>query len=170
MWGFEILAEIAGFLPLGGVVKSWDSDASNASRGDAQRTWFPGMIAALRSEWREAIRPTELIALSRRMDEMLHRIRSERHIGSPVFTCPHCGLRARAAEPRVTVRATILALGRFEIAPKATVKQLEKAWAKYGKEHGLDLYGTVGEPSEFPRTESTTRAVNPHPVRCQCGD
>ncbi len=35
----------------------------------------------------------------------------------------------------------ILALARFEIAPKEQVKALEKAWAKYREEHELDLEG-----------------------------
>lgn len=115
--------------------------------GDAQRTWFPEMIAVLRSEWQVAMSPTELIALSDQLDEMLRRIRSERNISSPMFTCPDCGVRARAAEPRVTVRAMILALGRFEIAPDNIVKQVEKAWAKYRKERKLDLYGAADEPT-----------------------
>jgi hypothetical protein len=106
------------------------------------------MIAVLRSEWRDAILPTKLITLSNCLDEMLHRIRLERNISSPIFTCPHCGVRARAAEPRVTVGATILALGRFQIAPEATVRQVERAWAKYRKEHRLDLYGATSEPAK----------------------
>jgi hypothetical protein len=48
----------------------------------------------------------------------------------------------------VTGRATILALGRFQIAPEATVKQVERAWTKYRKEHGLDLYGTANDPTK----------------------
>ena len=127
--------------------------------GDAQRTWFPEMIVALRSEWRDAVPPTELIALSDRLDEMLRRIRSERTIRSPIFTCPDCGVRAGAADPRVTVRAMILALGRFEIAPESTVKPVEKAWAKYRKEHGLDLYGAADEPTGARPCEHGTRGL-----------
>jgi hypothetical protein len=121
--------------------------------GDARRTWFLEMIAALGSEWRDSIPSTELIALSGRLDDMLHRIRSERNINSPIFTCPHCGVPAKAAEPRVTVRATVLALGRFHLAPEATVKRVERAWAKYRKEYGLDLYGAASEPTKAPARE-----------------
>ena len=127
--------------------------------GNAQRTWFPEMIVALRSEWQDASPPTELIALSGRLNEMLHRIRSERNISSPMFTCPDCGVRTRAAEPRVTVRAMILALGRFEIAPESTVKQVEKAWAKYRKEHALDLYGAADEPTGARACEHGSRGL-----------
>lgn len=36
----------------------------------------------------------------------------------------------------------IMALARFEIAPKGQVKVLEKDWAKYREEHELDHEGT----------------------------
>jgi hypothetical protein len=45
------------------------------------------------------------------------------------------------AEPRVSVRAMILALGRFGIATRAKTTTLEREWAKYREKHGLDLYG-----------------------------
>ena len=35
----------------------------------------------------------------------------------------------------------ILALGRFRVANEPEVKKLEKDWAKYRKEHRLDLDG-----------------------------
>ncbi|MBW2740649.1 MAG: hypothetical protein JRE64_17810 [Deltaproteobacteria bacterium] len=43
--------------------------------------------------------------------------------------------------PKVSARATILALRRFGIAPNAEVKTLEKRWKKYSKENDLDIYG-----------------------------
>jgi hypothetical protein len=41
----------------------------------------------------------------------------------------------------VSVRATILALGRFGIAPEAEVKLLEKRWKKYRESTGCDRHG-----------------------------
>lgn len=109
--------------------------------GDPQRVWFPEMLTRLHGEWREAMSFAALIELCDSLDTMLHQIRSERHIFSPVFTCPECGLRGPMAEPRVSVRAMILALGRFGVASPAETKALEREWAKYRKQHGLDLYG-----------------------------
>ena len=63
------------------------------------------------------------------------------------ITCPKCGKTAHAAEPRVSVRAMILSLGRFEIAPKEQVKALEKAWAKYRELNELDIEGKRREIS-----------------------
>ena len=109
--------------------------------GDPQRVWFPEMRARLKGEWREAMSFGALIELRDCMDSMLHEVRSERHISSPVFTCRRCGFRGPMAPPRVSVRAMILALGRFGIASPAKTKALEREWAKYRDQHGLDLYG-----------------------------
>ena len=110
-------------------------------KGDAQRVWFPEMLARLQREWRETMSVAALIGLRDSLDTLLHQIRSERHISSPVFTCPQCGLRGPMAELRVSVRAMILALGRFGIALPAKTKALEREWSRYREEQGLDLYG-----------------------------
>jgi hypothetical protein len=109
--------------------------------GDAQRVWFPEMIARLKREWGEPNSFEALIELCASLDAMLHQIRSERHILSPIFTCPKCGLRGPMAEPRVSVRAMILALGRFGITTPSKTKTLEREWSKYRDRHSLDLYG-----------------------------
>ncbi len=48
-----------------------------------------------------------------------------------------------AAPPRVSVRAAVLALGRFGVTDADTVKTLEKRWKKHRQEHQLDLYGAL---------------------------
>ena len=58
-----------------------------------------------------------MIALRDELDAMLHRIRSERHIRTPVIRCRRCGRVGPAAEPDVTVRAMIFSLGRFGVVP-----------------------------------------------------
>ena len=109
--------------------------------GDAQRTWFPEMIEVLRREWDSSMSLTELIALRDRLDAMLHSIRSTRNILPAMFRCPRCGAYKRARPPRVSVRATVLALSRFEIASVEEVKVLEKSWKKHRRDSRLDLYG-----------------------------
>jgi len=109
--------------------------------GDSQRVWFPEMVARLEREWKEAMSFAALIGLRDALDTMLQQIRSERHISSPLFTCSKCGRRGPMAAPRVSVRAVILALGRFGIATPAKTKTLERAWAKYRDHESLDLYG-----------------------------
>jgi hypothetical protein len=65
------------------------------------------------------------------LDEMLHRIRVGRNIKTPTITCHRCGTTGPAPEPHVNVRALILALAGFEIAPKDETRALEKTWAIY---------------------------------------
>jgi hypothetical protein len=109
--------------------------------GDPQRTWFPQMIRRLRSEWHAEMPMAMLVDLRDTLDEMLHQIRRLGNIQTPIITCRKCGRTGHAAEPQVSVRAMILALARFEIAPKEQVKALEMAWAKYREEHELDHEG-----------------------------
>jgi hypothetical protein len=75
------------------------------------------MIEVLRARWNIGLAFAALIELTTELDTMLHRIRAERHIRPPVIKCPRCGHVGEAAEPGVTVRAVILSIGRFGIAP-----------------------------------------------------
>ena len=111
--------------------------------GDAHRTWFPEMIETLRSEWKGKPSWPEVITLAERLDAMLQTIRHEQNILPPMMTCPQCKTRHRAAAPRVSVRAMLLALGRFGIAGSDEVRDLEKAWKKYREDYELDLYGKM---------------------------
>jgi hypothetical protein len=109
--------------------------------GDAQRTWFPEMVAVLRRDWNRSMSMPELIELRGRLDSMLQSIRSERGILPAVMTCPSCGSTGHAAPPKVSVRALILALARFGIAAAEEVRVLEKSWNRYRREKQLDMHG-----------------------------
>ena len=124
--------------------------SSKMRSGDAQRTWFPEMVARLRAEWHEGMSIPAVIGLRDELDETLHRVRVARNIQTPVITCRRCGMTGHA-EPRVSVRSLILALARFRIAPKARTRALEKDWAAYRKQHRLDIEGrAVGVPQSCP--------------------
>lgn len=123
--------------------------------GDAHRTWFPEMIDTLRREWHAGMSMAEVIRLRDRLDAMLQSIQSERKIRPPMMRCPKCGKREPAAAPRVSVRATILSLGRYDIASPADVSHLERVWIKYRRENGLDLYGAaVASAPDGPRASA----------------
>jgi hypothetical protein len=115
--------------------------------GDAHRVWFPEMLAALRSQWNPGMSLAGLIELRTSVDGILRQIRHERHILPPVIRCRRCGRTGQAAEPKVSVRATILALARFDIASPTVTKKMEKEWAKYRVQNGLDLYGQAAAPA-----------------------
>jgi hypothetical protein len=109
--------------------------------GDAQRTWFPEMIEALRTRWQPNFSIEQVIALRNDLDRQLQSIRRSRTIAPAMMSCPKCGVRAHAAPPKVSVRATILALRRFGIADEATVRVLERQWKSFRAKHSLDGYG-----------------------------
>ena len=111
--------------------------------GDRQRTWFPEMIEALRAGWRPGMSWLEIIALRDHLDDMLKEIRHSRNL-KPVTTsalCPCCNKPLVQGVDGVSVRAAILALSRFCIAPENEVASLEKKWAKHRRESGVDLNG-----------------------------
>jgi hypothetical protein len=122
---------------------------SEMAAGDWQRVWFPEMIERLRSRWHLGMSFDAIIELRDDLDGMLQRIRSERHIHSPVFRCPHCGHVGEGADPHVSVRA----MTRFGIAPAGQISALERGWAAHRKEKGLDLYGRsmTSSPAQVAR-------------------
>ena len=109
--------------------------------GDASRTWFSEMIDALRQAWKSEMAWEQVIALRDRLDAMLRDIRFSRGIRPPTMWCPVCNQRTQQAAPGVSVRALILALGRFGIVGAVEAKSLEKRWAKHRKENSLDRNG-----------------------------
>ena len=113
--------------------------------GDASRTWFSEMIETARLEWNLEMSWEQVFTLRDRLDAMLKEIRTSRNIRPPTMRCPVCNQRTQQAPPSVSVRALILALGRFGIVAGAEVKSLEKRWAKHRKENSLDLNGKHSE-------------------------
>ena len=111
------------------------------------------MVETLRARWRVSLAFEEMIALRDQLDSMLHQIHSDRHIRPPVIRCARCGHVGESAEPDVSVRALILSLGRFGIAPAEEIKILEKSWDAYRKQRALDLYG---KPEGTARASSGT--------------
>ena len=109
--------------------------------GDPQRVWFGQMLERLRDQWHPEMSFGALISLRDDLDAMLQRLRREGNISSPVFKCRDCGYVGPAATPHVSVRAMVLSLARFGIAPAGQIRALEKQWAAYRKQNDLNLYG-----------------------------
>lgn len=112
--------------------------------GDGNRVWFPEMIETLRSRWNVAMPFPDLIELCNLLDEMLQRRRPSGPILPPGSRCPECG-RIVGSESQqrhsISVRATILSLGRLGIASPEVTKRTQTEWARYRAENRLDLYG-----------------------------
>ena len=113
---------------------------------------FAEMVQHFRAHWHPGMSFEALISLRDDLDTMLERIRFEGHISPPVFRCRQCGHVGPGATPHVSVRATILALTRFGIAPAGRVRDLEKRWPAYRKRNDLDLRGkpTAPQPGGTP--------------------
>jgi hypothetical protein len=109
--------------------------------GDAQKGWFPAMIALLRKAADLAMSVDAVLLLRDRLDATLPRIRRTRQILPAMMWCPHGQAHHRAAPPRVSVRATLLALGRFVEVATPDVQALEQRWNRYRRQHQLDRYG-----------------------------
>jgi len=109
--------------------------------GDAQKVWFPELIAMVRQAGAPAMSMEALLRLRDRLDTILQTLRQTRQILPAMMWCPHCQARHRAAPPSVSVRATILALGRFTRATASEVQALEKQWNSYRRQHQLDRNG-----------------------------
>ena len=99
------------------------------------------MIETLRSEWHHGMSFEATIEVRDCLDAMLQRIRSEWHIRTRVFKCPHCGHVGEGAQPHVSVRAMLLSLERFGIADAEQIKTLEKRRALYRQQNRLDIFG-----------------------------
>jgi len=125
--------------------------------GDAQRTWFPKMIEMLKDAWHPELSLEELIALRDRLDKTLQTIRRDGNIIPPMMWCPKCQKRHRSAHPKVSVRAAILAVGRFQIADQSEVKSIEKKWNIFRKQNQLDLYGK--KEADHNQTLERDRAI-----------
>ena len=118
--------------------------------GDAQKVWFPAMITMLRQAADPAMSVDAVLALRDRLDATLQHLRRTRQILPAMMWCPHCQAPHRAAPPRVSVRATILALGRFAAVTPSDVQALEKRWNRYRRQHQLDRYGQQEDAVSAP--------------------
>ena len=129
--------------------------------GDANRVWFTELVDLLRANWDPSLNWEEVILLRTRLDGLLRKIRTERNILPAMMWCSTCNARVRSADPRVSVRAMILALGRFGITTKEQTRKQERAWAKHRRECGLDLYGQTESEGDsgVPETHADHRPL-----------
>ena len=123
--------------------------------GDAQKVWFPAMMAMLRKAADPAMSVEAVLRLRDRLDATLQTIRRTRQILPAMLWCPHCQAHHRAAPPRVSVRATILALGRFAEVAAPEVQALEKRWNRYRRQHQLDRYGQKEDAVSSPPSHTS---------------
>ena len=114
--------------------------------GERSQVWYPELVALLRTEWRSELPWESVVQLRDRVQSQLEALRAQRGILPPVMRCAHCGATGGEAPPEISVRAMLLALGRFEIAAQGLVRQRERAWTRHRRERNLDLVGRPARP------------------------
>ena len=123
--------------------------------GDAQRVWFPELSAIVRQAGNPAMSMDALLRLRDRLDASLQTLRQTRQILPAMMWCPHCQAHHRAAPPRVSVRATLLALGRLADMATTDVQALETRWNRYRRQHQLDRYGQKEDAVSAPPSHTS---------------
>lgn len=96
--------------------------------GERSQVWYPELVALLRSRWRSDLSWEAMVGLRDHLQSQLQDLRGLRGIVPPVIRCPSCGARGPAAPPTISVRAMLLAVGRFGIEPTEAVRQRERNW------------------------------------------
>lgn len=131
------------------AARSPDEQASDSlmPRGERSQTWFPELVAELRESWRHDLSWDAVIDLRNRLQRRLEQVLSSRGIRPAKVRCLHCGHVGPGAPPVISVRAVLLALRRFRIESEATVRRLDKEWAKHRTLHQLDLNGYLADHS-----------------------
>ena len=125
--------------------------------GDAQRVWFPEMIAELKTSWSRTMPWEEFTEFCARMTEKRKQIRRERDIQPPKTRCPTCGKASRSNISDVSIRSALFALRNNGVITDDEFKELDKSWTKYRKKNGLDAHGRKVAPksTEKPVAEDT---------------
>lgn len=115
--------------------------------GDAQRVWFPEMLAELASTWSAAMTWEELADFCRRMTEERRALRESRRIAPPRTRCSKCGEISQSDISGVTIRSALFALEKTGVIDAARRKDLDRSWRKYKAKNQLDAYGRRTDPS-----------------------
>jgi hypothetical protein len=115
-------------------------------RGERSQTWFPELVRDLRASWRAELTWDDIIHLRKRLQQQLEEVIRSRDITPATVRCSSCGHVGPGAQPDISVRAVLLALQRFGIESEASVRRLEKEWAKHRAVQQLDLRGERVQP------------------------
>ena len=109
--------------------------------GDAQRVWYPEMLADLKQHWHPGMPWDDVIAFCNRMTATRKELAISRGIKPPMMKCHRCGTRGRAAYPTISVRSLIFALQKIEAISETELKEIDRDWKRHQRKNSLDGYG-----------------------------
>jgi hypothetical protein len=116
-------------------------DKDRMPSGDAQRVWFPEMLADLTAAWSPSTTWEDLADLCSHLTERRQALRQSRGIEAPLTRCPKCGRASRSDISGVSIRSALFALKKIGVLIETDFKRLDAEWKQYRATHGLDAYG-----------------------------
>lgn len=111
--------------------------------GDAQRAWFPEMLAELKEAWNHQMSWEECVALCERMTLFRESIWKNRNIKPARTWCSNCKEYHDSRPPEISIRSMLFALKKLKVIDDNELKKLDKSWKKYRKDFNLDAYGKI---------------------------
>ena len=125
--------------------------------GDAQRAWFPEMLAELEEFWTPEVSWEALIAFCTRMTMFRSEIQETRGIRHPMIYCPSCKQQHPAKLQDISPRSALFALQKIGLISDAEMKTLDRDWATYRRENNLDAYGSPKATEPYASTGFRTQ-------------
>lgn len=109
--------------------------------GDAQRAWFPEMMAELKNIWNPQMPWEECADICKKMTVLRESIWKSRNIKPVRAWCQNCKEYHESRPPEISIRSMLFALRKLNVIDDKELKELDKAWKKYRKASNLDAYG-----------------------------
>jgi hypothetical protein len=109
--------------------------------GDAQRAWFPEMMAELKDIWNPQLSWIVCAAFCERMTVFRESIWKNRNIKPARTWCPNCKEYHDSRPLEISIRSMLFALRKLNVIDDKELKELDKSWKKYRKASNIDAYG-----------------------------
>ena len=109
--------------------------------GDAQRAWFPEMMAKLKGTWNPQMSWEECADFCQKMTALRESIWKKRKIKPAKRWCQNCQEYHDSRPPEISIRSMLFALKKLKVINDNKIKALDKSWKKYRKASNLDVYG-----------------------------
>lgn len=115
--------------------------------GDAQRAWFPEMLAIVKKRWHKNISWKDIILLCSKMQILREKIKQERQIKPVRIFCKICGKYSLSTPLPLSPRSLLFVLKKENIITEDEFKAHDKDWSSYRKTHNLNAYGIKSKKS-----------------------
>ena len=124
--------------------------------GDAQRVWFPEMLARLKQidfafdDW------PAVADFCSEMTEFRSELRQAKGIKDPLMKCRRCG-QPLVFFDGISIRSFIFAIHKQAVISESELKQLDLSWSKYRKIHQLNKFGRAQGLDKIDKHQRTCK-------------